>query len=171
MKLLVIRHGTAEDAEAFAASGRSDDERPLTTKGSRDMGRVAAGLRTIVERIDVIAPSPLVRARETAEIVANAYGMTASDGVDAFRPTSSLDAFIEWSRTVASLDVVAIVGHNPHLPRLVTWLMSGIDAEHVALKKGGACLLKVEGPIAPNSAMLRWLLTPAQLVGCAAAGS
>jgi phosphohistidine phosphatase len=165
-KLLVIRHGLAGDAEEFAATGRSDDERPLTPKGIREMERVAAGLRTIVDRIDVLVSSPLVRARQTAEIVADAYAMKLGKDVEVLRPTSSLDAFVAWARTVSSEEVVGIVGHDPHLSRLVTWLVSGIDAERVALKKGGACLLKFDDPVAPGSATLRWLMTPTQLIAC-----
>ena len=65
-QLLVIRHGIAGDADEFAATGRSDDERPLTEKGSREMKHVGAGLRALVKKIDLLTTSPLVRARETA---------------------------------------------------------------------------------------------------------
>ena len=74
--LLVIRHGHAGDAEEFASTGRSDDERPLSEKGVRDMPRVAKGLASLIERIDLLAASPLVRARQTAEFVATAYGIS-----------------------------------------------------------------------------------------------
>jgi phosphohistidine phosphatase len=166
MKLLVIRHGIADDADEFAATGRSDDERPLTAKGEREMERVAGGLRAIVERIDLLAPSPLTRARQTAERIAASYGIGVGQAVEALRPTSPLDAFVEWARALSTNDVVAVVGHDPHLARLVTWLCTGVDAEGVALKKGGACLLRIDAAVAPGAATLRWLMTPAQLVGC-----
>ncbi|HEX4469200.1 MAG TPA: phosphoglycerate mutase family protein, partial [Gemmatimonadaceae bacterium] len=75
MDLLVIRHAIAEDKERFAASGRNDDLRPLTEEGRSKMRRAAQGLRTVVGRIAHLASSPLVRARETAEIVAPALGV------------------------------------------------------------------------------------------------
>ena len=65
MNLLVIRHAIAEDKERFAASGRSDDQRPLTEEGRTKMRRGAEGVRLTSPRVTVLASSPLVRARET----------------------------------------------------------------------------------------------------------
>ena len=75
MYLLVIRHAAAMEKEQFARTGRSDDERPLTPAGKKEMARVARGLRRLVPKLDALAPSPLVRARDTAAIVARAYRM------------------------------------------------------------------------------------------------
>ncbi|MBL8251645.1 MAG: histidine phosphatase family protein, partial [Candidatus Competibacter sp.] len=74
MKLLLVRHAIAEDAEAFIAGGGSDARRPLTEVGRKKMRKGANRLRAQLERIDLLACSPLVRARETAEIIARAYG-------------------------------------------------------------------------------------------------
>jgi phosphohistidine phosphatase len=71
MKLLIIRHAVAEERDAWANTGKSDDERPLTTEGRGKMARNARGLREGVPSVDLVATSPLVRARQTAEIVAS----------------------------------------------------------------------------------------------------
>lgn len=168
MKLLIIRHGDAGDADEFARTGKNDDERPLSAKGIRDMTRVGAGLRSIVGEIDVLASSPLVRARQTADIVMDAYGMKVVDVVESLRPTTPLAGTLGWLERVADADVVAVVGHDPHLSRLATWLVSGIDAEGVVLKKGGACLLKFDDAVAAGAATMRWLMTPVQLSACGA---
>ena len=63
MELLVIRHGSAEDA----GRGVVDSHRALTDAGRKEMKEVSAGLATIVETLDVIAASPLVRAQQTAQ--------------------------------------------------------------------------------------------------------
>ena len=155
MNLLVIRHAIAEDKEVFAATGRSDDHRPLTDAGRSKMRRGAEGLRVVVPRVAALASSPLVRARETAEIV------------DALRPDRPFTALLEWlrPRTVPNDDeqTIAIVGHEPHLSGLVTWLMTGKTESRLELKKGSACLLRFD--YAPNEgeATLRWALTPSQL--------
>ena len=60
-------------------------------------------------------------------------------------------------------DVVAVVGHEPHLGTLVTWLLSGRTDSHVVLKKGGACLVECNGAPGPATGRLHWLLTPAAL--------
>ena len=54
MYLLVIRHAAAMDKEEFARTGRSDDERPLTPAGKKEMARVARGLRALVPKLDAV---------------------------------------------------------------------------------------------------------------------
>src|SRR5213596_848636 len=118
MELLVIRHGSAEDA----GRGVEDSRRALTDAGRKEMKEVSAGLATIVETLDVIAASPLVRAQQTAEIVAKRYDDLSVDTLDALSPGSDPAAIVEWLRHQSSAEVVAIVGHEPDLGSLVTWL-------------------------------------------------
>src|SRR3954462_14864865 len=118
MNLLVIRHAIAEDKEAFAASGRGDDQRPLTEAGRSKMRRAAQGLRSTCPRIAVLASSPLLRARETAEIVAPAFRVGRVEIVDALRPYRQLEELGEWlRRRLLPNDPddtpVAVVGHEP----------------------------------------------------------
>ena len=168
MNLLVIRHAIAEDKENFATTGRSDDQRPLTNVGRSKMRRGAEGLRTLVGKVAVLASSPLVRARETAEIVAPVFNVARVEIVEALRPDSDYDELVEWIDPRAEPNddddyTVAVVGHEPHLSGLVTWLMTGGDDSRVELKKGGVCLLHFEGTPSKEEAILRWLLTPSQL--------
>ena len=164
MDLLIVRHGVAEDKEAFAETGKSDDERPLTDKGRKKMKRAARGLRSLVPEIGLLVTSPLVRARETAEIIAAAYGMDDDLGLeDVLRPESSFDAFAEWLRPYSDRSPVCVVGHEPHLSGLATWLMSGAKESQFELGKGGACLLSFDGAPKRGDAMLCWLLTSKQL--------
>ncbi|MBK9951473.1 MAG: histidine phosphatase family protein [Candidatus Competibacteraceae bacterium] len=65
MKLLLVRHAIAEDAESDGFAGGADARRPLTEAGRKKMRKGANRLRSQLERIDVLACSPLVRARET----------------------------------------------------------------------------------------------------------
>lgn len=169
MNLLVIRHAIAEDKERFAASGRSDDQRPLTEEGRTKMRRGAEGVRLASPRVTVLASSPLVRARETAEIVGPALKVPRVEIVDALRPDRPFDELLAWLRQRVSPNetddetTVAIVGHEPHLSGLVTWLLTGQKESRLQLKKGGACLLGFDRSPAAGEATLRWLLTPSQL--------
>jgi len=170
LHLLVIRHAIAEDKEAFAASGRNDDQRPLTEEGRMKMRRGAEGLRVASPRVDVLAASPLVRARETAEIVAPALKVARVEVVEALRPDRAFADLVAWLRRRVSPNdgdsdsmTVAIVGHEPHLSGLVTWLMTGQTESRVELKKGAACLLRFDRAPGAGEAMLRWSLTPSQL--------
>jgi phosphohistidine phosphatase len=163
MQLLVIRHAIAEDREAFASSGRDDSERPLTAPGRDKMRRTAAGLRRVAPQIDLLASSPYVRAMQTAELVAEAYGIDSIKRVDALVPDTPLQQLLVWLQRKASVDVVAIVGHEPHLGELVTWLMSGLPESRVEMKKGGAGLLEFAGQPGAGLGVLQWLMTPSQL--------
>ena len=166
MNLLVIRHAIAEDREQFARSGRSDDLRPLTEDGRAKMRRVAAGLRAEVAAPVLVATSPLVRARATAEIVATSLGIVRVETVEALRPDAPYDQLLDWLAARAADDrwkTVAVVGHEPHLGGLVTWLLTGVADSRVEFKKGGACLLAFDGEPGAGDATLSWLLTPSQL--------
>ena len=165
MQLLVIRHAIAEEREDFARGGRDDSERPLTEEGREKMRRGAAALRRIVPRIDLLASSPYVRAVQTAELVAEAYehGRPRITLVDSLTPNGALERFQSWVQRQSKAPVIAIVGHEPQLGLLVTWLMSGLRESRVELKKGGACLLEFEGQPGPGVGTMRWLLTAGQL--------
>jgi phosphohistidine phosphatase len=163
MQLLVIRHGTAENLATVAATGEDDAARPLSKEGKRMMKRVAAGLAELVDSLDVIGASPLVRAQQTAQIVAKAYNDLPIATVNALLPETEPSALVPWLQQYPTDNVVAIVGHEPHLGILVTWLMTGLKASRVALKKGSACLLEFSDTVAGGSATLHWLLTPSEL--------
>lgn len=163
MQLLVIRHGIAEDAAEFAATGKDDSRRPLTKAGKRKMKESAAGLREIIETVDVIAASPLLRAQQTAEIVAGVYRDLPVSTVQALSPASALSGLADWLGEHASAKVVAIVGHEPHLGMLVTWFMTGAQDSRVAMSKGGAALLELPSRVTAGSGTMEWLLTGSQL--------
>jgi phosphohistidine phosphatase len=163
MYLLVIRHAAAMEKEEFARTGRSDDERPLTPAGKKEMARVARGLRELVPKLDALAPSPLVRSRETAAIVARAYRRKVDAATRSLEPKARPTSFARWLATQRKTATVAVVGHEPHLGALVTWLLAGVDERRVELKKAGACLLRFDGKPRRDGARMEWLLTPAQL--------
>jgi phosphohistidine phosphatase len=163
VKLLVVRHAVAMEKEEFALTGQSDDLRPLTTEGIEEMERVAAGLRAEVKKLDVLATSPLERARQTAAIVATAYQIGPTEVTDSLVPGASLESFEEWCASLGDRKTIAVVGHEPHLSRLVTWLMTGTPESAIRLRKAGACLLEFESEVRRDSGELNWLLTPRQL--------
>ena len=162
MQLVVIRHAIAEDREAFATSGRSDAERPLTAEGVRKMRRTARGLHHVVPAIDVLVASPLTRANETAEILRREYDIECIDTADVLQPDVALDDVVSWMAKYTA-GVVAVVGHEPQLGRLVTYLVSGADTPGVELKKGGASMIEFDGKPTPGAGRLRWSIPPGML--------
>ena len=169
MDLLIIRHGIAEDKDTFAATGKTDDLRPLTAEGRTKMTQSAKGLREIAPDISLLATSPFVRARETADIIARVYGIKVR-ATEALLPNASLDEFLDWLNDRNEQAVVAIVGHEPHLSTLATSLMTGGKESRIELKKGGACSLTFDGALKPGSAILDWLLHPSHLRALAGPG-
>jgi len=163
VQLLVVRHAIAEDRDIFAAAGREDDERPLTEEGTRRMAAGAVGLVRVVPRLDAVASSPLVRAVQTAEIIARAYGNLPVERVAALAPGGDFDAIVDWLERHEPGSVVAAVGHEPDLSELVTHLLLDAAMPFFSFKKGAACLLEFEGKIGPGEAELRWLLAPKHL--------
>jgi phosphohistidine phosphatase len=168
MKLLLIRHGKAEDRDEFAKTGESDEKRPLTSKGQKEMRAIARGLERIVPRIDVLATSPLTRAVETAEAVAERFSSAKRETINALVPDASFNAFAEWLRMHGRAALVAAVGHNPHLSDLAEWLhgrAAGID-----MKKGSALLLELDADVRAGAAQLVWYRKPKELIALAVCG-
>jgi phosphohistidine phosphatase len=159
MELLIFRHGPAGDKEKWKAAGRPDAERPLTPDGKLKTAKAAAGLAAVYPRLDVVATSPLRRARQTAELLLRRYGGTALVELRELSPGTDPRRTIAALAGLAPARHVALVGHEPHLSALVAALTGGGALE---LKKAGACLLEADR-LAPGAARLLWLLRPSQL--------
>lgn len=159
MNLLIIRHGPAGDGAAWEAAGRDDRLRPLTAAGKKEMRKVATGLPTLVRDLELLATSPLVRAVQTAEIVAAEYGCEIVP-LEALEPDHDPEDAVGWLRKQQSDLTVGLVGHEPYLSTLVGYLLTGNRASFVHLKKGGAGLLEMTAPLQLCGGALEWLLTP-----------
>lgn len=162
MDLVVVRHAIAADSEAFAAAGRDDASRPLTADGARKMRRAARGLHEVLASVDAIVSSPLMRARETAEILRREYEMDDVEIAEVLAPGTGVGDVVEW---LASYDrkVVMIVGHEPQLGRLVTYLVSGLDHPGIDFKKGAACLIEFDTQPSAGTGRLAWAIPPSIL--------
>ena len=162
MQLLIIRHAIAEDREEFAKTGESDDERPLTSFGRQRMVRNTRGLRRVARTIDLLATSPLKRAVQTAHVIGEVYGIKEVAVCEAMRPERPMKDFARWLGRHRDYDVVAVVGHDPHVSTLATWLISGLAEPRVQFKKGGCMALDIPDQI-EGGATLLWSIAPAQL--------
>lgn len=162
MELLVVRHAIAEDRAEFARTGKPDEQRPLTEKGRSKMQKAAQGLAWALERLDVIATSPWLRASQTADILAEAFGGPTPIPVGALAGTGEYDALSAWVRGFGPKTRVAIVGHEPHLSGYVSMLLGG-RGSLLHLKKGAAVLLRVAPSAGAGSAVLLWAASPRHL--------
>jgi phosphohistidine phosphatase len=145
VELIIIRHAVAEEREDFAKKGLEDQLRPLTLKGRKRMQKVCVRLRDYVKDFDVIVSSPLTRARQTAEIVSQLYYEKKVLEIPELVPQSPPQAFVKWLRTQGrNYKRIAIVGHEPHLSILASYMLSGKTESFIDLKKSGVISLELE---------------------------
>jgi phosphohistidine phosphatase len=164
VNLFVLRHAIA--VERGAPGYKDDSLRPLTEKGAKKMQRIAEGMLLLDLSFDAILSSPFIRARQTAEIVAETFHARKQleftphleAGGD---PRKLIEVINEHYDSDAAL---MVVGHEPYLSGLVSMLVAGSDSMALILKKGGLCKLDVSGLHYGRCATLQWLLTPAQLM-------
>jgi phosphohistidine phosphatase len=163
MNLYFIRHGIAEDLGT--TNSNDDSQRALTETGRKKMHGIASGLNAFGVKLDLVLSSPYVRARETAEILADVYKMrdrlVFSENLV---PPGYIAQLIDEINEKYPLDNLAIVGHEPTLSALVSVLLSAQPAISITMKKGGVCCLSTDKLRLEGGATLEWLLTPAQLV-------
>ena len=162
MKLYIIRHAWAEerDAERWA----DDDLRPLTSKGGKRFARVAKRLAKIGLSPARIATSPLVRCRQTAEVLVKQLPYHAElVESEALRPASNLEALLAWSNE-GETEELAWVGHAPDVSDLTAALI-GANAAGIPFAKGEVAAIEFEGKIQPGAGVLTWLAT-AKLLDC-----
>ena len=162
MKILLVRHARAED-RGETPDQNSDAMRRLTDGGRRDMRKAAKGLGKYAPEVHLLATSPLERAQETARIVARVLDSPDPVELPLLAPGGSRQALLEWLCTQPADSAVMLVGHEPDLGALASWLLSGGDRSFIELKKGAACLLEFESHPQAGSGRLLWAITPGQL--------
>jgi phosphohistidine phosphatase len=132
--IFLVRHGIAEDEHALG-----DEARALTSEGRRQFQELAA---EIADELDLvgIATSPLVRAVQTAEILA------AASGVAEVRSEGALASAVASPTGITALarrlgPGWALVGHNPSLAMTLGMWLHG-NPDEVQFRKGGIAAIK-----------------------------
>lgn len=117
MDLILWRHAEAED-------GINDLNRPLTARGKKQAEQTAEWLRKhLPENFTVIA-SQAKRSQQTAQALTPDYRITAE-----INPGCEAAAILASSNWGESNETVIIVGHQPTLGRLASFLQAGTEAE------------------------------------------
>lgn len=128
------------------------------------MRRAAKGLHTLLPSLDVVACSPLVRTRQTAEILAKAYGKgLVITSLPALAPGGKPHSVLDWLCEQPLDATVALIGHEPDLGRLVGWMLSGRSMSFIHFKKGAAALIEFTQTPRAGDGILVWLLNTTQL--------
>jgi len=150
MKLYFLRHAEALD-------GADDAARPLSPRGKKEAREVARFLKQAGIEFDAAFTSPLVRAKQTAEVVLDVCGSTKLDVTSALLNEASEATFAEWLKGIPEAKHVCLVGHAPTLAERVRRLL-GVEApETFKMPKGGLACLETENR---RTAALKFFITP-----------
>jgi len=157
LKLYFLRHGQAGSRHDWH---EDDSLRPLTVEGRKRMKREATAIWKLKLPLDLILSSPLVRASQTAEIVANAQGSTARLITDdrlapGFGP-KDLAAIVAEHAVAQGL---MLVGHEPDFSETIGQLTGG---GQLAMKKGALACVELDDSASLKGTLV-WLIPPKAL--------
>jgi phosphohistidine phosphatase len=158
MHLLFVRHAAAEPA---GKHGLADSDRPLTEAGAQKFRTVTRPLAKLIDKPRAIFSSPLLRARQTADILAKAW---RGIDVDILPGLADGDWPAIWDTACnfSDEDTIVLVGHEDWLSNLTAELLGGTVGSAFAYRKGGLALLEV-GRKTKDRATLVWFL-PARVL-------
>lgn len=161
MELYLLRHGIAVDRGDL--DYQNDADRPLTAKGRRELHRTAAALRKMKLRFDMVLSSPILRARQTAEIITAELKLNKRLAFsDSLKHGADVKALVaELNRLKPAPESILLVGHEPDLGELIALFVTGKSDSGFSLKKGGLARLEIGNKLsAGRCAILNWVLTP-----------
>lgn len=157
MKLYFLRHGLAGEPSEWRGN---DFDRPLTDEGKERMTRQAATIATLDLELDAVLTSPLMRAYQTAEIVARQLkllGKLVKD--ERLGPGFNTQQLAKILAAHPKANALMLVGHEPGLSETIGDLIGG---GRVVCKKGS--LIRVDVNAETLRGELVWSLPPGFLV-------
>jgi len=160
MIIYIFRHGTAVDVGEEGV--KCDADRMLSAEGRKKTASAARGAAACDCAPERIFSSPLIRARETAEIVAHELDMSGIRIVEELAPELDLDATMAWLRGL-SYESVMLVGHLPSLAELASLMISDGPDLDIMLKKASLCRISFPGKARQAQGTLEWLIQPSAL--------
>lgn len=160
MKIYLVRHGIA--VEGLVRGITSDSQRPLTDEGISETKMVAQCLKRMGVKPDLIVASPLVRAKQTAEILNGALGgeLTTSDSLCPGVTPANVYKFL---KKYEDRKEIALVGHEPDMGDLVKEIICAGFEFTLPFKKAGVCCIEVADLPPTMPGILKWLVTPSVL--------
>jgi phosphohistidine phosphatase len=162
MEVILLRHADAGPPDLTRYP--DDRSRPLSVAGRDVHPRVAAVLARMGVVFDRLFTSPLLRARETAELTRRAFAWSGQiESTDALGEACSVDAMFALVSSQAQDVRVVLVGHEPHLSRFAAASLTGAPRFDIDLRPSGVIGLAWREPPRPGGATLRYVLRPEQL--------
>ena len=163
MELLIIRHAIA--CERDRTRWPDDGARPLSRAGIRRARKAASGLKEFSKAPDRLLTSPLIRARQTAQILTDVAGWPQAEEAPELSPGQPALAVLSLLGEGRGKRV-AVVGHQPELGALLAACLLGDDVTlAIEMKKNAVACLFFDGAPREGQAALKWLATPRLLRG------
>lgn len=157
MHLYFLRHGDAVESPYY-----HDTQRPLSDLGKRQLHGVVHFLRSTKAAVELILTSPLVRAKETAEIILTGLHTPSLLTTEALTPGGNLrDLFAAVN--AQRVQTLMLVGHEPQLSSAISVLTGGDEHFRLEMKKASLACVETPFPVKKGNAVLSWLLTAAQM--------
>ena len=162
MKLFLVRHGIAVDS--LSPEVRTDAQRPLTHEGIEETELVARGIKRLGVKLDLLVSSPLVRARQTAQIFQETFKLGEIEICEALAPgvdASQVFRFLKGKKA----ESIALFGHEPDMGELAQTLLQAEFA--MPFKKAGVCRIDVFDMPPTTPGILKWFMPPkiSRLIG------
>jgi len=157
MKLHLVRHATASEVAP------NDAERELTREGREEARITGAALAQLDVRVSYVLSSPLVRARQTAQIISDT--LKVSDDVALLYElanNASTTSLLKALRPYAACGEILLVGHMPSLSEHLAVLIGAPNGKSFLLGKGGAACIDLPH-LRTGVGQLRWLMRQKQL--------
>lgn len=160
MQIYIVRHGKALDYHDPQAT--SDEMRWLVEEGRDQVSTMAALLARLRVQPDLVLSSPLVRARETAEIIAEELGVASGVTIEeelapGGSPAGVLDAIVRRGR----VRTVVVAGHMPGVGRLAGYLLHQDPDGGFGFQTGAIARIELpDDDLAPGGGRLRWMIPP-----------
>lgn len=159
--LLILRHGEAGSRMTDAAK---DSNRALTANGRIELQKIGKSLKESGLGAGQIVTSPLRRARETAEIIAQTLKIPLLEEWDDLKPGGNRESIYRKLAKIETNSSIVLVGHEPYLSSMIGEIIGAPNAR-IVLKKGGLAKVRVTSFAPRVRGELRWLLTPKLMTG------
>jgi phosphohistidine phosphatase len=161
MELFFMRHAEAERRERYP----NDHQRPLTKQGRQTQSLVARALVSVLQPLHHLLSSPLLRARQTADIVAAALPFTGQvEETTVLGADCTVDAVLCLLQGYARDTRILCVGHEPDMGRLSAIFLDGEGHSAIAFQPGAIIGLAFQGYPEPGRGTLRFFLRPTDLL-------
>lgn len=159
----VLRHGKAEERSLTV---KGDSKRELTEAGKKELQCIAKAIKRLDVKFDCIASSPLLRAKQTAEIALSHVKSKKRSIViwSELKPESEVKEILKKLSALKPDYSVLIVGHEPVLSELISSMISPMNRGiSISLRKGGFAHVECSVRASAVIGTLRSILTPKQL--------